>query len=408
MAVRKPRPKRGVVDGRITVAGKAANGEGSVFFDAAKGSWRATYVDHAGKRRTVMAKTRAEVERRREVKLAELAESAPAHSRFTKSTTVAELGVWWLENVAAHRLRPTSLYRYRSRVERVCDGLGSIPVGKLGPEQIAAWQTRQLAKVSAGTMVDARAVLRPMMAEAVTLRLVSSNPVDLVKRPKVVRQPRRALTSPEARRLVAAAAEHRLGAAVGLLFLQGWRASEVLGLAWEDLDLDAGTARVRRAAGYEPEVGRFLGPCKTEGARGVHHLAPTSIELLRRRRVLQAAERLQAGPAWQQLVYEQQRIELVFTTPDGGIVVRQTLSKALGEVAAAAGVDVANVGTHGGRRTVVTTLYAEGGLDLGDVARHVGHASAATTAGYVRGLGERPKQTAEVAARLLDPGSTAV
>jgi len=42
----------------------------------------------------------------------------------------------------------------------------------------------------------------------------------------------------------------RLGAAVAVLFVQGWRVSEVLGLGWEDLDLDAGVALVRRAAVY--------------------------------------------------------------------------------------------------------------------------------------------------------------
>ncbi len=50
----------------------------------------------------------------------------------------------------------------------------------------------------------------------------------------------RALTPDEAKALIRAAEPLRLGAAVTLLFSQGWRASEVLGLAWEDLDLDAG------------------------------------------------------------------------------------------------------------------------------------------------------------------------
>jgi len=42
----------------------------------------------------------------------------------------------------------------------------------------------------------------------------------------------------------------------------------------------------------------------------------------------------------------------------------------------------------------VTVLYAEAGLDLSDIARYVGHKGEATTAGYVRSLGERPKATA--------------
>ena len=61
------------------------------------------------------------------------------------------------------------------------------------------------------------------------------------------------------------------------------------------------------------------------------------------------------------------------------------------------------LGTHAGRSTAITVLYAEEGLDLADIARHVGHAAPATTAGYVRHLGRRPTATAEAASRLLDP-----
>ena len=61
-----------------------------------------------------------------------------------------------------------------------------------------------------------------------------------------------------ARALVTAAGDDRLVAAVALLFVQGWRVSEVVGLAWADLDLDAGTTIVRRDAVYAdgPPPGR--------------------------------------------------------------------------------------------------------------------------------------------------------
>jgi hypothetical protein len=39
----------------------------------------------------------------------------------------------------------------------------------------------------------------------------------------------------------------------------------VLGLAWEDIDLDAGTAHVRRASVYVDGQGQQLGPPKTAG-----------------------------------------------------------------------------------------------------------------------------------------------
>ena len=70
-----------------------------------------------------------------------------------------------------------------------------------------------------------------------------------------------------------------------------------------------------------------------------------------------------------------------------------------------AGIDPKGTATHTGRRTAVTVLYAEAGLGLSDIARYVGHKGEATTAGYVRSLGERPRATAEKAASMLDPAA---
>jgi integrase len=120
--------------------------------------------------------------------------------------------------------------------------------------------------------------------------------------------------------LVSAAASERLGAAVALLFVQGWRVSEVLGLAWGDLDLDAGVADVRRACSYADGVGMVLGPPKTEGAIGRHYLTPVVVELLRRRRQAQLADRLRAAEAWERHTYEGQAVDLVFTTAIGRLL----------------------------------------------------------------------------------------
>ena len=60
--------------------------------------------------------------------------------------------------------------------------------------------------------------------------------------------------------MVSAAADDPLGAAVALLFVQGWRVSEVLGLAWDD----------RSTIRWNQEVGNnatnVRTPLKTVGA----------------------------------------------------------------------------------------------------------------------------------------------
>jgi integrase len=140
-----------------------------------------------------------------------------------------------------------------------------------------------------------------------------------------------------------------------------------------------GVAIVRRAAIYVHKVGMVLGPTKNAGASGTHHLSAGLVELLRARRKAQAAERLGCREAWPTHTYEGRPVSLVFTNERGGLVNRQAAAKA------------------------VTRAATRAGLDLSDIARYVSHKGEATTAGYVRSLGERPKATAATAAAMLDP-----
>lgn len=398
---RRPQGKRSTdAAGVVKVRGKNANGDGSLYA-LADGTWRATWYDRNGTLRYVRGRTRAAAIERRDQAVAD--DAAGRATRFSRQTTVAELAGWWLDNVAAQRVRPSSLGKYRDRVRRLNAGIGDVPVADLRAEGVTAW----LASLSrdglaSGTIRDVRTVLRQILDQAVDLDMVPTNVSSRVRGPKVERQASRALSVDDARRLLAAARGDRLAAAVWLLFVNGWRVSEVLGLGWDDLDLKAGTAKVQRAAVYVDGVGMTLGPTKTEGARGVHRLSPSVVELLRVRRQAQAAERLAAGPVWRTVDYQGRPVPLVFTTLDGGLVNRQAVSKAVKRCAELAGLDPQGLGTHAGRRTVVTALYGAEGLDLADIARHVGHADPGTTAGYVRDLGERPNRTADAVARLLD------
>jgi integrase len=187
---------------------------------------------------------------------------------------------------------------------------------------------------------------------------------------------------------------------VAILFTVGLRVSEVLGLAWSDMSLDAATAHVRRAVVDGADCRRF-GPTKTAGATGVHHLAPGVVARLRAWKTRQAEERIAAGSLWRSHNYESQVLDPMFTQFDGQLVARQQIDKLLRRAAERVGLDPKRLGTHVGRRTVVTALYTAG-TDIGDIARHVGHASPATTSAYVATPGDRPAKTARLAAKLLD------
>jgi len=87
-------------------------------------------------------------------------------------------------------------------------------------------------------------------------------------------------------------------------------------------------------------------------------LMPTVVALLVKRRELQDQERATA-PSWATVTYQGEPISLVFTTPTGGLVLRQAVAKVVKEAAKTAGI-AADLATHAGRRTVVTTLFMDG------------------------------------------------
>ena len=262
--------------GSFRVPGKAPNGAGSVYprrkVDASgqeRVYRRATYVDFTGKTGSVSAPTKTAAIEERDAALA--GQPASSSSSFGPATTVGELARWWLETIARHRVRPSSFGRYVDRVRRIESTLGDLNAIALTATRVDAWQAELLSSgLASKTVADVRVTLRQVLSAGVDFGLLTVNAVDRVPAPKVITKTARALSPDDARALIAASREDRLGAAVALLFVQGWRISEVLGLSWADVDFAAGTAVVRRAAVYVDGVGMVLGPPKTAGVRGVH------------------------------------------------------------------------------------------------------------------------------------------
>ncbi len=92
------------------------------------------------------------------------------------------------------------------------------------------------------------------------------------------------------------ARDERLGAFYVLALHTGMRRGELLGLKWEDVDLDGSTVRVRRTLTRIEDGKRLsLGEPKTKKSRRTVRLTPGAVEALKRHRAKQAEEKLRVG-----------------------------------------------------------------------------------------------------------------
>lgn len=150
--------------------------------------------------------------------------------------------------------------------------------------------------VSARTIVSMLVVLSSALDHATPQGLVARNVARQVKRPKLVSTEMATWTPEQASTFRAHVAGDRL-AACWLLTLAGLRRSEVLGLRWADVDLDAGTITVaqgRVVVGGGTVTGA---PKSTRSARTLP-MPRDVLAALRAFKTRQAEEHLALGGGW--------------------------------------------------------------------------------------------------------------
>ncbi|CAL9355238.1 Tyrosine recombinase XerC [Streptomyces sp. enrichment culture] len=230
--------------------------------------------------------------------LAKLAEKIAASNRglpvLSAQGSVAAYLTYWLENVAVHHLRENTHTRYTTCVNRyLIPGLGKKKLTKLTAKDVRTWLNRlrttcqccsrgidarrdQPRCCAAGqcchkllsplTLTYIHSVLKSALEHAVREEEIPRNVARNVR--TGTPRPRRfePLTADEARQFLAATRGHRLHALCELALHTGLRKGELLGLRWEDLDLDAGTAAIHRTLQRTAAGGLTTLPTKTRAS----------------------------------------------------------------------------------------------------------------------------------------------
>ena len=173
--------------------------------------------------------------------------------------------------------------------------------------------------------------------------------------------------------IAAAASSTSIDEAVALqaAMLTGLRRGELLGLRWPDVDLDAGTLRVRGTRQRAEGGGVVVAEPKSAISRRSVALGPDAVDVLRSWKARQTAERLAMGTRWQG-----GDDGFVFTGELGGPLGTTVLARAWDRLLVAAGLS--HRPFHA-LRHAATTLAMAAGVQPKVAARRLGHSSPSIT-----------------------------
>jgi integrase len=247
--------------------------------------------------------------------------------------------------------------------------------------------------LSETSLQHTHAVLRSALDYAIRQSIVAHNVMVDVDRPRREATRITFWTAEDLATLLRRVEGDRLAPLLRLASHTGARRSELLGLRWTHLDLDAATMSVagrRTRVGYEM-VDR-AGAKTAAGARVVD-LDPTTVAVMARWRDDQAADREAWGEAYVETGY-------VFTAENGEPMHADHVAHRFACLVAAAGVP--SIRFRDLRHTHATLLL-KAGVPVHVVAQRLGHATPAITLSiYSHVLPRQQSEAAAAFARLVD------
>jgi integrase len=308
-------------------------------------------TDGTMKRKTVYGKTWEEAHERLVELKAKSHRGIPAPDRTWK---VDEYLRYWLR-VYVSGLRPKTIEGYECVVRNhLIPALGRRRLTGLQAQHVRtfldSFKQAGEKKPSVRQVQYVHAVLRNALQHAVREELLAKNVASLVK----VTSPRykvgKGLDVNQVKMLLKAAQGHRLYALYVVAATMGLRRGELLGLRWEDLDLDDGTMTVEKTV--QRAGGKLhIQDTKTESSESVLPLPAITRKTLQQHREAQAKERAELAEAWKDH-------GLVFPSEVGTPMEPRNLARHFAGLRDRAGVP--DIRLHDFRHTVVTVLMELG------------------------------------------------
>ena len=240
-----------------------ANGEGNLR-KRKDGRWEGRYTagrdPETGKAiyKNVLGKTQAEVK----TKLKQAIEQAKGlDATKARRYTVGQWMEVWFEHYAKVKVRPSSHQTYRGYIDNhIKPNIGKIPLEKLTSLELQKFykklleegrverlEARHQAKgLSPKTVRNIHQIISSAMSLAKEQKLIVANPAEGCALPRLEHREMKTLPVEQLQSFLRVAKESGVYELYYLELATGLRRGELLGLNWEDIDLERGDLRVKR------------------------------------------------------------------------------------------------------------------------------------------------------------------
>ncbi len=295
--------------------GRRGNGEGTIV-QRKNGTYEAKISIEGGKRKSIYGKTRREVQDKLKTALYEQQQGTLITAPQQK---LSEFLREWLEKTQKYDVGPRTYERYEEVVRlHIIPALGHYYLQKLKPLHIKNFYAKKLEDgLKARTVQNFHNVLHKALDTAVRWNLVARNMCDQVDPPRAEDYEAQPLELEQLKKLMVAAQGHPIEALFLLTLATGLRRGEILGLKWQDINMNVGTLQVRRVLARVPTIlktverkGYMEKNTKTKKSRRSIIIAPFALEALKQHRERQNLVKEKAGRFWQDK-------DLVFCTSMG-------------------------------------------------------------------------------------------
>jgi integrase len=420
---------------------KRAHRDGSYTFIRSRGVYRVQVTLADGTRKQYWA---GKSEKEAKQKLAEVLEQQRDGLELAGAADRLTIAGWldqWLEDIVDAQREPTTYLQYETAVRlHIKPFLGRYRLRELTVEHVERWLKRMrevcagcnqdLAAIEAGrphtrgcrlakpmprgarTRQVALARLRTALSEAQRRRKLRGdfNPAQLAEMPasSTQRPRRKAATVEDIDRLLTALNSERIDPIVRILWGTGLRRAELLGLNWEDIDLNGLSPHLVVRRQHTRLWGEKRGLAtrergKTEAATDRRvPLSSVVVQLFCDWKIRQHAEFERYRARWKGADLSDGTDCAVFTSTRGTRLEPRNLYRAFERICARAGISHT---LHGLRHDFGSTLVAAG-IPVATVAAILGHSSpVVTTRLYLHSHDPAAQAAVEVAADMFGGGS---